>query len=585
MVAHQQLFAAYGDRRLAFGALAPSSRAVLAANPAAFLGGLVANGSVAVPAGGQWTSLTVQPPCVAALCKQSLHGLQGGTAYTVFLVAVENSGAVDAVPTAANMTTAPVEAPALLPATAPANITASAFGMSISMEAAGGVYYLLVAAKPGASAAANSADVAAGSWARLQSLVPDESSSRRLLAAGSRAGTPASSHSGGSSAAARRRLLPADTAVQPGTIVDSSCSAANQTCTLAPAAVFSSIPELASTFDTVRSGCLVVPEAGKVVALPAFSGLQNNTVYFLLLATEESNVQEPAPRAPPAVFAVHTVDLSAPQLACGFPIAANITSSSFSLAAMLNKPGATAAYVVLLGTAALTAPTAQQVLQGTGAGGAAVAAAGSLSNSGWLPWEAFPASGQARDARKMWAEVTGLQGGSNYTAFIALTENGDTPLPGSHVTALRQVRATLKPACWSSALCCWAYRLLACEPAWWHAVSCLLPSGTDGAGSLCRDVLTPAVLAPTFTSITGFNASVDEQNGTFSLQLATGLDRAGRVHYALYRWVAAPAKQWRPEYGRAEERHPACRWLARWLRLPRVAASACCQLKSSPLLD
>jgi hypothetical protein len=441
-VAHQHLLAAYGDRRLAFGALAPSSRAVLAANPAAFLGGLVANGNVSVPAGGQWTSLTVQPPCVAALCKQSLHGLQGGTAYTVLLVAVDSTGAVDAVVTAANVTTAPVEAPALLPATAPANITASAFGMSVSMEAAGGVYYLLVAAKPGASAAANSTEVAAGSWARLQSLVPDESSSRRLLAAGSRAGTPASSHSGGSSAAARRRLLPADTAVQPGTIVDSSCSAANQTCALAPAAVFSSIPELASTFDTVRSGCLVVPEAGKVVALPAFSGLQNNTVYFLLLATEESNVQQPTPRAPPAVFAVRTVDLSAPQLACGFPIAANITSSSFSLAAMLNKPGATAAYVVLLGTAALTAPTAQEVLQGTGAGGAAVAAAGSLSTSGWLPWEAFPAAGQARDARKMWAEVTGLQGGSNYTAFIALTENGDTPLPGSTVTALRQVRHT-----------------------------------------------------------------------------------------------------------------------------------------------
>ena len=71
-----------------------------------------------------------------------------------------------------------------------------------------------------------------------------------------------------------------------------------------------------------------------------------------------------------------------------------------------------------------------------------MAAAGSLSNSGWLPWEAFPAAGQARDARKMWAEVTGLQGGSNHTAFIALTENGDTPLPGSIVTALRQVRYT-----------------------------------------------------------------------------------------------------------------------------------------------
>ena len=47
--------------------------------------------------------------------------------------------------------------------------------------------------------------------------------------------------------------------------------------------------------------------------------------------------------------------------------------------------------------------------------------------------------------------------------------------------------------------------------------------------------MTPNVVPPTFTRLNGLNAGVDEQRGTFSLQLSTDLDRAGQVYYALYR--------------------------------------------------
>jgi hypothetical protein len=51
----------------------------------------------------------------------------------------------------------------------------------------------------------------------------------------------------------------------------------------------------------------------------------------------------------------------------------------------------------------------------------------------------------------------------------------------------------------------------------------------------CSGILTPATTPPSFTRLRGLNASVDEQRGTFSVQLEAGLDRPGQVHYALYR--------------------------------------------------
>ena len=102
---------------------------MVAANPVAFLGGLVANGSVAVGEAGSWLRVSVSPPCVGALCKQSLSGLQGGTPYRIYLVAVDSYGVADPAPAVATVATAPAsEAPALLPgsvAALPTSLTAT----------------------------------------------------------------------------------------------------------------------------------------------------------------------------------------------------------------------------------------------------------------------------------------------------------------------------------------------------------------------------------------------------------------------------------------------------------------------------
>ena len=79
-----------------------------------------------------------------------------------------------------------------------------------------------------------------------------------------------------------------------------------------------------------------------------------------------------------------------------------------------------------------------------------------------------------------------------------------------------------------------ALRCLACSP------PCL---------SCCSGIMTPNVVPPTFTRLKGLNVSVDEQRGTFSLQLSTDLARAGQVYYALYRCV----REWRRgEEGRGD---------------------------------
>lgn len=51
----------------------------------------------------------------------------------------------------------------------------------------------------------------------------------------------------------------------------------------------------------------------------------------------------------------------------------------------------------------------------------------------------------------------------------------------------------------------------------------------------CSGILTPAVAPPAFTRLQAVNATIDEQQGTFSVGLTAGLDRPGQVFYAVYR--------------------------------------------------
>lgn len=392
----------------------------------------MAAGSVAVPAAGEWVNLTVRPPCVGTLCMQSLWALQGGTEYRVYLVGVDAFGTPDPAPAEVAFTTAPASsAPALLPATQPANVSAAGFGASVSQDAGGAVYYMLAAANTGVEASGDSTP--AGSWSQVAGLLPANSTHRRL------AGLEQQAHSvpGQQHHVWQRRLLDNSSAAAPGSLIAPTCYPANRSCALAPAAAFAGTPGLAVNFAVLASGCTRVPAAGQPLALPPFAGLQNNTLYHLLLVSEDVAVPQPHRLSPPAVFVVRTVDLAAPQLACGFPVATNITASGFSLSALLTKPGASVFYVVVPSAAAAAAgaPSAAEVLGGRAAGGAAAAAAGNLTQRGSLPWEAT--AGGAPDARKLWAPVGGLQSGGNYTAFLTVSADGSAPVPGAPVAQLR----------------------------------------------------------------------------------------------------------------------------------------------------
>lgn len=438
-VAHDTLLAPFGASQLAFRPATPPSAAVISASPAAFAGGLVAAGNVSVSEAGQWVTARVQPPCVGDLCQLSLHALQGGTAYRVFLVAVDGFGVADPAPAVVTVTTAAAIAPALLAGSGPSNISDSGFAAAASLDSAGGLYYLLAAPKLGSSAGP-AADVAPGQWAAVDSW--GEGGGRRRLLSGAAAGARGAAWVTAAASAAwpstGRHLLGNSSAAAPGSLVVPVCYPANQTCGLTANKAFAGVQPLADgQWDVVASGCVPVPRAGAAQALPPFSGLQNNTLYYLLLGSEDQGVPQPNRAAPAAAYAVRTVDLSAPAVACGFPVATNITASGFALSALLTKPGASVWYVVLPAAAAATAPSAQEVLQGKGPGGAAPAAAGNLTRWGSLPWEAEPDAEGGRDARKLWAPVGGLQGGGNYTAFLAVSQDGSAPAPGAAVLALR----------------------------------------------------------------------------------------------------------------------------------------------------
>ena len=473
-VAYDQLLAPFGTSgSVVFSNGVASSTAVVNALPSSFQGGIVANGSVAVEQPGQWLNVSVQPPCVSSqLCAQRLYGLQSSTAYSVYLVAMDSQGGIDSAPSVVSFATpAATSAPALLPGTAPTNVTAVGFVMKVTTDVAGGVYWSLVTAKAGPSAA--DPGIGPGDWREVQGL--GGGSSRRRLHT---APMPAVGASG-------RHLVASTQAADHGYLVQPSCPIVNVTCSASASSVFGGVASLSASFDTVATGCVAVPAAGQSTTLPAFQGLQNNTLYYLLLSTEDQLVPTPNRMQLPTMYGIRTVDLAAPRIACGFPQATNISSSGFALSAYLTKPAQAVFYAVLPGEQAATAPTTQEVLAGTGADGGTAAAAGKLAQTGWLPWEGPGGSG---DPRKFWANVTGLQGGSNYTAFLAVSQDGNTP-------------------------------------------------ATQGGAAALSGVLTPNWAPPTFTALNASNITVDEDQGMFALQLDAGIDMPGQVYYALYRCV------------------------------------------------
>lgn len=287
---------------------------------------------------------TAQPALPSSTTCTSLHTVQ------VYLAAVDAFGNLDPSPLVVPLATAPDTAPpALLPASGPTAITASGFGVTLSMDAAGAAYYMLLAVKPGVEL--QEPAVEAGSWAALSGL-PGAGGSRRrrlfgdggelvlggLAAGGDSGGSSSGSGSLQRSGAGGHRLLAAAApAAGPGSLVAPTCYSANVTCQASPTAVFTRTPGL-SAFNVVASGCTQGPPAGQTFALPPASGLQNNTLYYLLVATEGWQVPSPALQGPPTVYTVRTVDLSAARFGCGFPTVTNITASSLAVSVLLTKP-------------------------------------------------------------------------------------------------------------------------------------------------------------------------------------------------------------------------------------------------------
>jgi hypothetical protein len=282
----------------------------------------------------------------------------------VFLVSKDLFGNVDPSPLMVPLTTAAdTSAPAVLAPSGPNSITASSFRVNLTMDATGGVYYMVLTAKP--SAAVGEPDVNPGNWTVLERL-PSAGRRRLLSLLGSTgstgpwqqlssrgcSGEGSSGDVGGlaglvaSKDGPSRGLLEGSSSTpSPGSLVLPTCYPSNITCGSTPTSAFARVAGL-SAFDVLGSGCTPAPAAGQVFSLPAVTSLQNNTLYYVLVATEDRLVPSPNIEKEPTIFAIRTVDLSAAKLACGFPTVTNITSSGFTISVMLTKQ-AWAFYVVL----------------------------------------------------------------------------------------------------------------------------------------------------------------------------------------------------------------------------------------------
>ena len=243
-------------------------------------------------------------------------------------MAVGPNGVPSATPTTLPFATPAVASgPALLPPTGPANISANEFQAEATMDAAGSLYYMVLTAQPGAQLP--DPGLEAGTWAAVAAL-PAPADRRRRRALQMQTGVA------GSTTAHGRRL--GEAAAQSAERVSPhTCPPAAAACSTPLATVF---PEAVAggAYRIVTSGCASAPYAGRPASLPGITGLQNGTVYYLLLASEGGGMAPAARMQPPAVYAVRTVDLSPPRFACGFPAVTNITSTGFAVSALLTKP-------------------------------------------------------------------------------------------------------------------------------------------------------------------------------------------------------------------------------------------------------
>ncbi|DBB14474.1 TPA: hypothetical protein ACH3X3_004761 [Trebouxia sp. C0006] len=410
---YASFYTQYVQMLAAYGLAAPTSEEILEISPSSFQGALAGDGSLSVPHAYALTSGLVEPLCSGAICQQSIYALAPNTPYQVWLVAVDIAGNAQAVPTLVPVQTAPdTSPPALLAGSGPGSVTTSSFDATFSIDTAGAIYYIITNLSSSlASVSPGSAVLVSGSFGELTPAPTAESdyssqsvtiegvdttievdypTGRRLAShsddtasndgadmgvtpwhigvstrssTGAVSGAAAALSQGWGGSVAHRRLQQDNSsagAVGTACTLGPTCNSLNVSCKITPAAAITDAGTSLSGLNVLESGCLLLPEAGSNVSLPStVADLDMNSLFQLLVVTEDTLYPTPNRSPQTNIFLIRTVDHTPPAFTGGTPYVQNIQATAFDVVVQQNKTGRVYYVVVEQGAAA---PTVAQVI-------------------------------------------------------------------------------------------------------------------------------------------------------------------------------------------------------------------------------
>ncbi|KAL0035306.1 hypothetical protein WJX77_000193 [Trebouxia sp. C0004] len=411
---YASFYTQYVQMLAAYGLAAPTSEEILEISPSSFQGALAGSGSLSVPHAYTLTSGLVEPLCSGAICQQSIYALAPNTPYQVWLVAVDIAGNAQAVPTLVPVQTAPdTSPPALLAGSGPGSVTTSSFDAAFSIDTAGAIYYVITnLSSSSASVQPGSAVSVSGGFGELTPAPTAESdyssqsvtieggdttievdfpTGRRLAGQSDDTASDAGPdmgvtpwHSGGSTGSGtgavsgaalsqdwqdsvtRRRLQQDNSsagAVGTACTLGPTCNSLNVSCKISPTAAITNAGTSLSGLNVLGYGCLLLPDAGSNVSLPStVADLNMNSLFQLLVVTEDTLYPTPNRSPQTNIFLIRTVDHTPPTFTGGTPYVQNIQATAFDVVVQQNKTGRVYYVVVEQGAAA---PTVDQVITST----------------------------------------------------------------------------------------------------------------------------------------------------------------------------------------------------------------------------
>ncbi|DBA74581.1 TPA: hypothetical protein ACH3X2_009453 [Trebouxia sp. C0005] len=411
---YASFYTQYVQLLAAYGLAAPTSEEILEISPSSFQGALAGSGSLSVPHAYTLTSGLVEPLCSGAICQQSIYALAPNTPYQVWLVAVDTVGNAQAVPTLVPVQTAPdTSPPALLAGSGPGSVTTSSFDAAFSIDTAGAIYYIITnLSSSSASVLPGSAVLVSGGEGELTpaptaendyssqsvtiegvdtTIEVDFPTGRRLTGQSDDAAADAGADMGvtpwhgevsteSGMGAVSRAALPQDWqdsvihrrlqqdnssagAVGTACTLGPTCNSLNVSCKITPAAAITNAGTSLAGLNVLGSGCLLLPDAGSNVSLPStVSDLNMDSLFQLLVVTEDTLYPTPNRSPQTNIFLIRTVDHTPPFFTGGTPYVQNIQATAFDVVVQQNKTGRVY-YVVVEQDAA--APTVEQVISST----------------------------------------------------------------------------------------------------------------------------------------------------------------------------------------------------------------------------